>query len=542
MNWGALLSFLGGLGIFMYGVHTTSAGLQMFAANRLKEILQSLTRKSYLAVLFGIVMTVAFQSSAATTVLVVEFVNAGMMSLGQALGIVLGSGLGTSISIQLIAFDILNLAYGLIFIGFILYLFVSASSWKHLGQAMIGFGLIFVGMASMSGASAPLQEVPGVRLFLTQLGTKPYLGVIVGLVLTALMQGSTVTLAIIISLANQGLVNLGAVIPLVLGAHIGGTVTTLFSSLATQKQDARRVALANTLYRLIGTILIFPFLWKVSDLLVWLGGDLKRQVANAHLVFSVFMVLVFLPLNHWIAKVLVKILPEPRHKKGEVHFQFIDETSLEVPAVAIAQARLEIRALGKRMRDQIMLEIPTAFLENKTELQGRVTAAEKEFDGYYRNISRFLSMLSVKEASGEQREDILHTQFILKEFQYIGDALLELSLLVQRLRRQNPAQAQEIWGDTKELNVSVLNNYNRMILALKTWDVGLAGEVIREHPEIVRLQRALQFGLLAQGARCDISEGTPQQAVYWGNLDAVDLFYRIDKHTVNIAQVIMRLV
>ncbi len=534
--------FLGGLGIFMYGVHTTSAGLQMFAANRLKEILQSLTKKSYLAVLFGIVITVAFQSSTATTVLVVEFVNMGMMKLGQALGIVLGSALGTSISIQLIAFKMLNVALGLIFLGFILYLFVSSPSLKHLGQAMIGFGLIFVGMANMSGASAPLKEVPIVQHFLTQLGIKPFLGILVGLVITALMQSSTATLAIVISLADQGMVNLGAVIPLVLGAHIGGTVTTLFSSLATQKQDARRAALANTLYKVIGTILIFPFLGAVADLLVWLSGDLKRQVANAHLVFSLFMIIIFLPLNNWMAQVLVKILPERRRRKGEIQFLVIDEASLELPPVAIAQSRLEIRELGKRMRDQIMVQIPAVFIDSRNELPMKGSTVEKEFYGYYHHISRFLSLLSMKDTSGEQREDILHTQFILKEFQYIGEVVFDLTPLIQRLRRQNSAPADEIWGEINELYESVLANYNRMIQSLKTWDMVLAGEVIREHPEIVRLQRTLQFGLLAQGAGCELQEGMPSQPVYWENLDAVNLLYRIDKHTVNIAQVIMGLV
>jgi phosphate:Na+ symporter len=147
-----VLVFLGGLGLFMYGVQTTSDALQKFAAHRLKQILQSLTKKTFMAVLLGMVMTVAFQSSAATTVLVVEFVNVGMMNLGQALGIVLGSAVGTSISIQLIAFQIFDVALGAIFIGFILY-FAGKKQWKHLGHSLIGFGLIFVGMSNMSNAS-----------------------------------------------------------------------------------------------------------------------------------------------------------------------------------------------------------------------------------------------------------------------------------------------------------------------------------------------------------------------------------------------------
>jgi len=148
----------------------------------------------------------------------------------------------------------------------------------------------------------------------------------------------------------------------------------------------------------------------------------------------------------------------------------------------------------------------------------------------------------MKDTSGEQREDILHTQFILKEFQYIGEVVFDLTPLIQRLRRQNPAQADEIWGEIKELYESVMANYNRMIQSLKTWDMILAGEVIREHPEIVRLQRTLQFGLLAQGAGCESQEGISSPPAYWENLDAVNLLYRIDKHTVNIAQVIMGLV
>lgn len=512
----------------MFGVHTTSSGLQMFAANRLKEVLESLTQKSYLAVLFGIVMTVAFQSSTATTVLVVEFVNVGLMRLSQALGIVLGSALGTSLSIQLIAFNMLNVALGLIFIGFVLYLIINSPFIKPLGQAFIGFGLIFVGISIMSGAFAPLREVPQVQDFLAQLGTKPFFGILVGLVLTALMQSSTATVAIIISLADQGLVNLGAVIPLVLGAHIGGTVTTLFSSVTTQKQDARRVAIANTLYKVLGTVLILPFLPAVADFLVWLGGDLKRQVANSHLVFSVFMILLFMPLNGWIAKILVKVLPESSRTKKDIQFKHIDEASLEVPTIALTQVRLEIRSLGKDLRDKLMLFIPTGVQEQQL-LPGKGSPLEQEFQWYYQHIFRFLAALSAKDVSAHQHEEILNTQFILKEFQYIGDALFDLSSHIQSVTQENRMEAEEIWQDMKELYESVLNNYNRMMEALKSWDEDLAGEVIREHPEIVRLQRALQFGILAKTTQ-------------WENLDIVNMLYRIDKHSVNIAQVVMGLV
>lgn len=265
---GPILIFLGGLGLFMYGVHTTSNGLQKFAANRLKQILNSLTEKTLLAVLLGMIMTVAFQSSAATTVLVVEFVNLGMMNLAQALGIVLGSAVGTSIVIQLIAFKMLNVALGAIFIGFILHVF-GRGLWKHLGQALIGFGIIFVGMAYMTEASTPLKNIPGVYTFISQLGTQPLLAILVGVLLTTVLQSSTALFAIMMSLASQQLLHPNVMVPLVLGAHIGGTMTTLLSSFVAKQMDARRAAIANTGYKVVAAVLVFPFLSEFAHLITW---------------------------------------------------------------------------------------------------------------------------------------------------------------------------------------------------------------------------------------------------------------------------------
>ncbi|MFA6807863.1 MAG: Na/Pi symporter, partial [Eubacteriales bacterium] len=222
-----VMYFLGGLGLFLYGVNITSDGLQKLAANKLKAILESLTKKTWLATLFGIAMTVALQSSAATTVMVVEFVNSGLMTLTQALGVALGSAVGTSIVIQLISFPILDVAMAMIFVGFILFIIIRTQQSKRLGQAFIGFGCIFVGMSYLTSAFAPLKDMPGVYLFLSHLGQNPFLGILISILLTALIQSSAAFLAILISLSSQGLLSIEAVVPLVMGAHIGGTMTTL---------------------------------------------------------------------------------------------------------------------------------------------------------------------------------------------------------------------------------------------------------------------------------------------------------------------------
>ncbi|ODA41097.1 Na/Pi cotransporter family protein [Desulfosporosinus sp. BG] len=540
---GPVFIFLGGLGLFMYGVHTTSDGLQKFAANRLKQILNSLTEKTFLAVLLGMVVTVALQSSAATTVLVVEFVNAGMMSLAQALGIVLGSAVGTSIVIQLIAFKMLNIALGAIFLGFILHVF-GRGQWKHLGQSLIGFGIIFVGMANMSEASAPLKNIPEVYTFLTQIGAQPLLALLVGLLLTTVIQSSTALFAIMMSLAGQQLLHLNVMVPLVLGAHIGGTMTTLLSSFTAQQRDARRAALANTGYKVVAAIVVFPFLSEFAQLITWTTRDLQRQVANAHLLFALFMVFIFLPFNTWIAKALKWGIPDNPDQNLNPKFKVLDKSSLEVPTVALNQVEVEIIALGDLILEKMMQEVPAVVLELDEERAVEFAATEEKVAWYYRHITRFLTALSHKGLTEEQAEECLNAQFILKEMDYIEDIFISIRQLIQKLHRDKITLPFEDWEQLQELHNSITKNFARMIQALHKWDVDLAAEVIREHPEIMRLQRSLQFSALAQTPHCDLDEDNclNQEKLCYAVVDLINLLYTIDDHVVNIAQVVMGIV
>ncbi|WP_042331718.1 Na/Pi cotransporter family protein [Desulfosporosinus orientis] len=526
----------------MYGVQTTSDALQKFAAHRLKQILQSLTKKPFMAVMLGIIVTVAFQSSAATTVLVVEFVNAGMMNLGQALGIVLGSAVGTSISIQLIAFQILDVALGAIFIGFVLY-FSGKKQGRHLGHSLIGFGIIFVGMSNMSAASAPLRNIPEVYYFLSQLGAHPILAILVGLILTTVIQSSTAIFAIMMSLAGQELLSLSAIVPLVLGSHIGGTITTLLSSLTTQKMDAKRTAIANTGYKVAATILVFPFLSQFADLIQWTTNNLQRQVANAHLLFALFMILLFFPFNNFIAKLLKRVIPDRQGKEAPLKFQVIDEVSLEVPAVALKQADGEIRALASFIYSKMMLKIPEALLAKSNDWAEDVEKAEEGVDWYYRHTMRFLAVLSQKGLTDEQAEESMNIQFIAKELEYIGDALMAMVQITKKLHRENLQLPEENWEVLNELYTQVTEHFAAVMEALTTWDSQKAAEVIREHPETTRIQRDLQFNFLAQspldGLERDLKMEEKRRYI---TLDLIHLMYQADEHTVNIAKVVMGIV
>ncbi|MCB8816192.1 Na/Pi cotransporter family protein [Desulfosporosinus shakirovi] len=527
----------------MYGVQTTSDALQKFAAHRLKEILQSLTKKPFMAVLLGMVMTVAFQSSAATTVLVVEFVNAGMMNLGQALGIVLGSAVGTSISIQLIAFQILDIALGAVFVGFVLY-FSGKRQWKHLGHSLIGFGLIFVGMSNMSNASAPLRDIPEVSIALSQLGSYPFLAIIAGLILTTVIQSSTAVFAIMMSLAGQRLLDLSAIVPLVLGAHIGGTVTTLLTSVTASKMDAKRTAIANTGYKAAAAIMVYPFLPQFAHLIQWTTSNLQRQVANAHLLFAVLMVIIFFPLNNLIAKGLKHIVPDRASKDIPLKFQVIDEVSLEVPAVALKQANGEIRALGRFIYTKMMQRIPDILLSGSEDLTEEVVKAEEEVDWYYRHTMRFLAVLAQKGLTDEQAEESMNIQFTAKEFEYIGDSVMAMVLLTKKLHRENLRVPAENWRHLDYLYQRVTNNFSKVLDALAEGDSQIAAEVIREHPETTRIQRDLQFNFLAQCPQQSSLESDLkiEEKFRYAALDLINLLYQMDEHTVNIAKVVLGIV
>lgn len=535
------MTFLGGLGLFMFGVQVTSGGLQRFAANQMKVILSSLTNRPFLAVVFGTIMTVAFQSSAATTVLVVEFVNVGLLSLAQSLGIVLGSAVGTSIVIQLIAFKILNFALGCIFIGFILYFFIKVKQAKYLGQALIGFGVIFVGMNYMSGATAPLKNYPQVYTFVTHLGIYPVTALIVGIILTAIAQNSTVVMAIIMSLAGQYLLPATAIVPLVLGVHTGGTLTALFTSLVTNQMDAKRTALANTVYKAVTAILVFPFIVQFTRLIQFTTGNLERQVANAHLLFAVLMVIIFLPLNNIFAKWLVRLLPSRPQYHPRLKLKFIDESSLEVPTVALSHTFKEIWYVGQYIYTKMVQVMPDAILASNNEPANRVVQAEEDVDWFYNHISHLLCMLSMKGLTEEQIREKLNAQFILKEFEYIADVFVSMAGIALKIHREALVMPAKEWEQLAELYGMIKDNFVRVLEALKQWNVELAVQALREHREISRVQRALQFTALTQTSRDNFknTDSRSEEKIIYAKIDLINLFYGIDGHLMNIAQVIM---
>jgi len=524
ISFSMVMQFLGGLGLFLYGIATTSEGLQKIAAGKLKQILQSFTRKPWSATLFGIVMTVALQSSSATTAMVVEFVNSGLMTLSQALGVALGSTIGTSIVIQIIALPILDIALFLIFCGFIFFLMLRTQLTKLIGQALIGFGCIFIGMTFLTGAFAPLKNSPEVYDFLSKFGANPFLGVFIGIILTTLIQSSAAYLAILISLSAQGLLGIEAIVPLVMGTHIGGTVTTLISSFGAERIDAKRVAVANSFYRIAATLILLPFFPYFENLILWSTNDLPRQVANTHLFSGILTVIIFLPLNGLVAKALTKVLPGKKGQEPELKSKYITRGALEVPAVALQQAWQEIRWLGYNILDNMLQLLPRALETAEDKWVQELENAERKVDWHYGQLQNFLRELFQRNMTREQIVENHSFRLISKELESIADCLVVMA----RLRQKN--QAAKIganpWLLLEDLYQKVSGNYLALLRFFDRREPHVAQEILEAHSGIIEAYNSLQ------GNSCD--DQSDQKEV----LAQSSWFYKIGEHIASIAKVL----
>ncbi|UCD72282.1 MAG: Na/Pi cotransporter family protein, partial [Syntrophobacterales bacterium] len=364
-----IFRLIGGLGLFFIGMRFMSEGLQKAAGDRLRRILETLTNNRVVAVLVGLSVTSIVQSSSATTVMTVSFVNAGLMTLNQAIGIVLGANVGTTVTAQIIAFKIHNYALPAIGLGVGLRLFAKDNKWRSIGEVIMGFGMLFFGLAIMKDAMSPLKDSPMVREIFVKFDGNPLLGVLVGTIFTVMMQSSSVTVGVTMTLAASGLLSFYGGVALILGDNIGTTITAQLASIGTNTA-ARRTARVHTLFNVIGVfyiLLLFPYFLKLVD---WLApgnpdlliktvaqakgfgmelGDkpyIARHIANAHTLFNVVNTLIFLPLLGVLAKVSSWMIPQ-RREEEEFHLVYLDTKFLDSPPMAIEQARNETVRMGE---------------------------------------------------------------------------------------------------------------------------------------------------------------------------------------------------
>ncbi len=435
ISWNFLIiGLFGGLALFLYGMEQMSDGMKMAAGDGMRSILSALTQNRVIGLFVGAFVTMVIQSSSATTVMLVGFVQAGFMSFARTMGVILGGGIGTTITAQLIAFKLTDYALLMVAIGFAMRLLGKSENIKNIGNVLLGFGLLFYGMKLMSDAMKPLRTYPEFVDLLKGL-ENPMAGIVVGAVLTALIQSSSAFAGIIIVLAQQGLITLEAGIPLIFGANVGTCITAALASIGTSR-DAKRVAVAHILFKIAGVALFIFWIPWFAQMVRWIadyfGSDVSRQVANAHTIFNVAIGFAFLPFIAFFEKIIVKLLPDKDEDEVLKPFTwFIDETKIPAPSAAIDLARSEISRMAKllwRMQRAIIIPFLSDeprkddFFESLSLIEGiemreeKVNFLQVKLKGYLINISR--SGLTEK-----QSDQVFGMMSIIKDMESMGDLI-----------------------------------------------------------------------------------------------------------------------
>ena len=421
----------GGMGMFLYGMEMMSDGMKVTAGNSMRTILEKLTSNKYLAVLVGAFVTMVIQSSSATTVMLVSFVNSGLLAFSQALGVILGSNIGSTVTAQIVAFKVTDYALLLIATGSIMSLFSKKETIKNLGLVVLGFGLLFYGMKVMSDTMKPLRSDPAFNSILTSF-ENPFLGILAGAIFTALVQSSSATTGIVITLASGGSITLEAGIPLIFGANIGTCITALLAGLNASR-DAKRVAVAHVTFNVIGVLLFCFWIPTFADIISQTSQNIPRQIANAHTIFNIIASVVFIPFTGFIAKTIIHYFPDKEvdrniEKPAVLH---LDDSLVSQPEAAINNAQAEIkgvvglteRVVGTLVRPFIKGQELNDIENTDQDLMSGMNQRIEKISFLNQKISDYLITASKSDLSSNQSKELFTLVSIVNYLSSMNDLI-----------------------------------------------------------------------------------------------------------------------
>lgn len=453
MTWTNVLALLGGLALFLYGMQMMSSGLEAAAGNRMKRILEKLTSNRILGVLVGAGITAVIQSSSATTVMVVGFVNSGMMTLRQAVWIIMGANIGTTITGQLIALDVGEIAPLMAFIGVALVVFIKKPTVRYWGQIVAGLGILFLGMNMMSDSMLPLRESEAFIGLMTQF-SNPLLGILAGTVFTALIQSSSASVGILQTLAKSGLIGLDSAVYVLFGQNIGTCITAVLASIGTSR-NAKRTTIIHLLFNVIGTTL-FTVVCMCTPLTSWVAGwtpdNPSAQIANMHTLFNVVTTLLLLPFGSYLASLATKILPEKTSEAEEagvhrlLYIKPVDQLSAEhhvgTSAIVLNGVQHELARMAGMVRQNVD-ESFQAVLDSTPARLEKVEETEEYIDYLNKEISSYISHIIVFETNERDSEQISRFFKISSNLERIGDHAVNICEYTKMLEEKHIAFSQQ---------------------------------------------------------------------------------------------------
>lgn len=446
------IELLGGLALFLYGMEMMSNGLELVAGDRLRVIIEKMTSSFFKAILVGTVVTAIIQSSSATTVMVVGFVNAGLMTIYQAVGIIMGANIGTTITGQLVALNISAIAPIIAFIGFVLNTFSKDKKKKYIGMAVIGLGFLFMGMEFMSESMKPLREYPGFVTMMTKF-QNPLLGVLVGTIVTSIIQSSSASLGILQAIANQGIIPLSSSMYIVFGFNIGTCITSVLSSIGSSK-NARRTALVHVLFNVIGTIIFiaFAYILPIEDWIIRISRDLPAaQIANLHTIFNITTTVLLFPFSRKLADLSFKLIPGADKEQAEMSLRYINKSVKKDAPATFTDVRAEVR----RMLDVVTenyhdsIDLLKNFDDEKYET---IFHREKVINFLNKEVSAFIidSLgLSMNEETSSNFAAYLR---ISRDLERIGDHSKSIADVAKLKSEEHLLFTDKTYDELKDLN------------------------------------------------------------------------------------------
>lgn len=523
------VGLLGGMGLLLFGISIMSEGLQKIAGAKLRHILSSLTHNKFLAVIIGALVTILFQSSTATTVTLVGLTSASIITLRQALGVILGADIGTTVTAQLIALKVTEIALPIVGIGAIIIFFGKRDKYRKYGQVLMGFGLIFLGLKVMSDVMYPLRSDPFFPQAMAMLGKLPILAIGISAIFTFLICSSAAAIGIIMVMAMQHLIDLHSAIFLLLGANIGTSFTALISSLGSTR-EAQRVATAHFLFKISGVLIILPFIAPIENLLIKITSSPSYQVANMHTFFNIAIAIIFLPFISHFALLLEKILPD---KKSEDDFKprYLDIKLLKTPSIALGLATKEVIHMWDYIFE-MTVNIARIFEKNDLLLLQKVNQKEDKVDVLYKECSDYLTSILREPLSRQEFNKCIGLINIVNDLEHIGDIIEKNVTYLAQCKIDGGCNfSEEGWDELSIMHKRVCDLMQMANTALVTNNKELARKVIKFQPETEKMERHLRV-LHIHRLKIGTQESERTSSMH---LDLINAFLQLSVHIRNIA-------
>jgi phosphate:Na+ symporter len=537
-------SLLGGLALFLFGMDQMADGLKAVAGERMKIILAKLTTNRFMGAATGAFVTAIIQSSSVTTVLVVGFITAGLMSMSQSIGVIMGANIGTTITAQIIAFKVTKAALFMVAAGFGMLFFSKQEKIRQYGGILMGLGMVFFGMSVMSDAMAPLRSYQPFLHLMAHMDN-PLVGILVAAAFTGLVQSSSATTGIVIVMATQGFITLQAGIALAFGANIGTCVTALLASIG-KPREALRAAVVHVLFNVFGVLLWYRFIPQLAEFVTALSpahpelsgaarlaAETPRQIANAHSTFNVANTFIFIGFAGQFARLVEWLIPDrPLAEQLIIRAKYLDSELLDTPSLALERARMEIGHVGSRVIEMLERIMPAILTGDRMAVRA-VTKIDDDVDILHGHIVTYLGRISQKTLTEEQTRELVHLMDAVNNLENIGDIVeTDLAYLGNQRIQQGVSISVETQAVLKKLHNVVMATVSLAIDAVAENDPHAAQEIIAMKTDIARLTDSAAM----HETRRLVAEEPNRLAAYTVEMDVIEKLKRIYYHAKRMAK------